>query len=288
MAQALAPTNPQAAQAAQAGPDGLPVLHLSGPALTGAMEALVSGSEDQGGIERYLEALALKVSLFQEAYADGTEAPDRDTFKYLCAYMAPVRRRIGPYLEGSAYFDLCDRIAALFDGAEDTSTADARIAAFCAHFPQDKAHRWVRDLAAELLHYTDPERYPLMCRWVWDARANSGVLREIWYGADQSHATIDIPDGYATFLMLRQELSQFLSDNGVFRNVPLFVDLLCAQIYAGYVVEQGGSFLRADFASPYDPMQHTRRLLGLDGVDARTGRTRVKAHAGAAPVTDID
>ena len=287
MAQALAPANPQSAQVA---PDGLPVLHLSGPALKAAMEGLVAGSEEQGGVERYLEALALKVTLFQEAYADGADAPDRDTFKYLCAYMAPVRRRIGPYLKGSAYFDLCDRIAALLDGAADTSTADARIAAFCAHFPQDKAHRWVRDLAAELLHYTDPERYPLMCRWVWDARANSGVLREIWYGADQNHARIDIPDGYATVLMLRQELSQFLSDNGVFRNVPLFVDLLCAQIYAGYVVEQGGSFLRADFASPYDPMQHTRRLLGLDGVDAHTGRTRVKAHTdpATAPVTEID
>jgi hypothetical protein len=283
MAQALAP------KTADFTPDGLPVLHLSGPALTAAMEALVGGSEEQGGVERYLEALALKVSLFQDAFADGAGTVGRDAFKYLCAYMAPVRRRVGPHLEGSAYFDLRDRIAALLEGAEDTATADARIAAFCAAFPQDNKHRWVRDLAAELLHYTDPERYPLMCRWVWDRHANSGVLREIWYGAEQSHATIDVPDGYATFLMLRQELSQFLSDNGVFREVPLFVDLLCAQVYAGYVVEQGGSYLRADFASPYDPMQHTRRLLGLDGVDADSGRTRVKAHAGGAmPVTEID
>ena len=72
--------------------------------------------------------------------------------------------------------------------------------------------------------------------------------------------------------------------------MPLFVDLLCAQVYAGYVVEQGGSYLRADFASPYDPMQHTRRLLGLDGVDARSGRTRLKTptYGAAAPVTEID
>ncbi|MDH3233816.1 MAG: hypothetical protein OEQ29_09820, partial [Alphaproteobacteria bacterium] len=184
MAQALAPTTAHDANGAHVTPEGLPVLHLSGPALTAAMEALVSGSEEQGGVERYLEAMALKVSLFQDAFADGAARVERDAFGYLCAYMAPVRRRIGVYLEGSAYFDLRDGIAALLDGAEDTSTADARIAAFCARFPQDKAHRWVRNLAAELLHSTDPERYPLMCRWVWDARANSGVLREIWYGAD--------------------------------------------------------------------------------------------------------
>jgi hypothetical protein len=281
VARALAPTATPGTQ------DGLPVLDLSGPALTAAFETLVKGSEDQGGVERYLEALGLKASLFQDAFTGGGADLGRNDFTYLCAYITPARRRIGGYLEGSAFFDLRDWIAALLDGSADTSTADARIADFCAHFPDDKKHRWVRDLAAEILHYTDPERYPLMCRWVWDAKVNSGVLREIWYGEDLDHRTIDVPDGYATFLMLRQELSQFLSDNGVFRNVPLFVDLLCAQVYAGYVVAQGGSYLRADFSSPADPMEHTRRMLGLDGVDARTGRTRVKPAGNAAAGMDI-
>ena len=57
------------------------------------------------------------------------------------------------------------RIEALFRDSEDTSTTDARIAEFCGGFPDDRDHRWVRDLAAELLHYADPERYPLMARW---------------------------------------------------------------------------------------------------------------------------
>lgn len=287
MARALAPASASpAAPGAPGTSDGLPVLDLSGPALTAAFETLVKGSDDQGGVERYVEALSLKASLFQDAFAEDAAALGRDDFTYLCAYIAPARRRIGRYLGGSAFFDLRDRIAALLDGRADTTTADARMAAFCAHFPEDKKHRWVRDLAAEILHYTDPERYPLMCRWVWDAKVNSGVLREIWYGENVDHRTIDVPDSYATFLVLRQELSQFLSDNGVFRNVPLFVDLLCAQVYAGYVVAQGGGYLRADFSSPADPMEHTRRMLGLDGIDARTGRTRVKP-AGDAAGTDI-
>jgi hypothetical protein len=33
-----------------------------------------------------------------------------------------------------------------------------------------------RDLASELLHFTDPERYWLWTRWVWDPRTRTGAL----------------------------------------------------------------------------------------------------------------
>ena len=169
----------------------------------------------------------------------------------------------------------------MLDGAAIAENADARIAAFGARFPADREHRWVRDMAAELLHTTYPGPYPLMCQWVWDAAANTGVLREIWHGEDVDRKTLDVADGHATFLVLREELSQFLTANGVFRDVLHYVDLLCAQVYAGYVDTQGGSYLRTDFSSPEDPTQYTRRLLGLDGLDRRTGRSRFKEAAAA-------
>jgi hypothetical protein len=83
--------------------------------------------------------------------------------------------------------------------------------------------------------------------------------------------------------MLREELAQYLSENGVYRDVMHYVDLLTAQIYANYIGEQGGQYLRTDFSSPQDPMLYTRRLLGLDGVD-ENGRTRLKAVDGNAVV----
>lgn len=79
-----------------------------------------------------------------------------------------------------------------------------------------------------------------------------------------------------------------MSDNGVFRDVPHYVDMLCAQVYANYICEQGGSYLRTDFSAAEDPLQYTRRMLGMDGIDPETGRTRAKGVAGRPIIIDID
>ena len=276
----------------QARPDvARPRLELSGPILAQALQSLVAGTEAQGGIEQWIDALKLKSRMFQQAlqpFLDGEAAAQLplDSFAGLCAFMASVRRRVGPFLEQPAYAQLVEAVAALLAGARDTIGTDKRLAAFCERFPQDKKHRWVRDLAAEILHNVDPERYPLMCRWLWDRKANTGVIREIWFDDNVDHMTIDVADGYGTYLVLREELSQYLTDNGVFRDVIWYVDLLCAKIYADYIAAQGGVYLRADFSAPGDPMEHTRRLLGLDGVRAGSGRTRLKAISGEAYVIE--
>jgi hypothetical protein len=103
---------------------------------------------------------------------------------------------------------------------------------------------------------------------------------------------VDVSGHWSTFIQsravtdyneaLQEEIAQFLSTNGVFRDVPQMVDMVCAQVYAEYICEQGGSYLRADFSAPEDPMQHTRRLLGLDGVRAADGRARFAAIDGEA------
>jgi len=261
-----------------------PVLDLSGEMLRAALQVMVAGTEDQGGIERYVDAVKLKSTMFRQALVENDIAEmDLETFKGLCTFMATVRRRIGEWLNEDAFIVIRGRIVELFD---DDEHIENRIGRFCDYFPNDKKHRWVKDLAVELLHNADPERVPMMNRWIWDAKANTGVIREIWHGDDVDHITIPVADGYGTYIMLREEMSQFLSDNGIFRDVLHYVDVLCAQIYAQYICEQGGSYLRADFQAPEDPMQHTRRLLGLDGVQPGDGRTRLKAINGEAFVLD--
>lgn len=258
-----------------------PVLDLSGPRLTSAFEDLVAGAEDQGGVERYVTAVALKASLFHELLGEGRAATLTEAdFRDLGVFIAPARRRMADWSTGERFRLLRDALAALLTG--ETATTDARIRAFAARFPDGPKHRWVRDLAAEVLHFTSPEKYPLMTRWVWDHGANSGVLREIWFADDVDRMRIEVPDSYGTFLMLREELSGFLSGKGVYRDMPLYVDLLCAKIYADYINAQVGAYLRVDFASADDPMQYVRRMLGLDGIATETGRTRLKLIDGRA------
>lgn len=284
---------------------GRPQLELSGPKLRIALERLIAASEPLGGVERFADAVRLKSDVFQERLGAGKVATmSRGTFEEIVPLMATVRRRIGPLMEIKAWPQTHAAIVALLDRAEDTTIADRRIAEFEAQLrardglraphtpasgaapldPRKGSDRFLRDLAAELLHNVYPEHYPLMHRWVWDAKANTGALRQMWHdpngaGDDVDHVVILVPDGYETHLVLREELSQFLADNGVFRDMLWHVDLVCAQLYGDYISAQGGAYLKADFANEGDPLEHTRRILGLDRV---AGKRRGKIIDGAA------
>lgn len=272
-----------------------PVLHLSGTKLRIALERLINASEPLGGIERFAEAVRLKSSVFQDRLADGRAATlGRASFDEIVPLMSTVRRRIGPLLDARTWEQTHAAIVALIVNAHDTTIADSRIASFESalrpFFPSPLAGevprrgeggststRFLRDLASDLLHNTLPEHYPLMHRWIWDSKANSGVIRQIWHdpnggGDDVDRIVIDIADGYETHLVLREELSQFLADNGVFRDMLWHVDLLCAQIYGDYISAQGGAYLKADFVSDGDPLEHSRRILGLDRVGRKKQR----------------
>jgi hypothetical protein len=263
-----------------------PHLDLSGPLLGSAFQCAARGSEEHGGIERYIEALKLKVALFQDTLGSGkVEHLDLNGLMGLCTFMATVRRRVAPYLNQQGLVNIRDGLIQLLE-TDNVEATDLRVAAFCGRFPADKGHRFVHDLAVEVLHNVDPERYPLMNRWVWDAKTNTGAIREMWFGDNVDQMTIPLPDGYATFQMLREELSQYLTGEGVFGDVPFYVNILIAQVYSIYISAQGGTYLRADFSSAEDPMHHTRRILGLDGIRPGSSRTRLKAIDGEAFVLD--
>jgi hypothetical protein len=267
----------------------LPRLELSGPVLAESYQAMVHGCEALGGVERYVSALKLKHELFaQAAGEDAVQAITEETFAGLCAFMGTVRRRIATHLHGEKFIAMKKHLAELLADMKATNLVDQRVDVFCQHFPEDNKHRWVRDLAAEMLHNVDPHRYPLMTRWMWDRKANTGVIRELWHGEDVDGSTIELADGHTSFVALRADIGGWLSENGVYNDTIYYVDLLCAQIYANYICAQGGTYLRADFASPHDPMQYSRRLLGLDGIKQGSSRTRLKAEDGSSFAFDIN
>ena len=77
-------------------------LELSGERLEASLARLTAGCEPHGGIERYVQAVKLKSTMFRDALgASGEHAGtlEPEAFKGLCTFMATVRRRIAPWLE---------------------------------------------------------------------------------------------------------------------------------------------------------------------------------------------
>jgi hypothetical protein len=84
-----------------------PVLDLHGPAIRAGFQAMVNGSEELGGIERYVDAVRLKSAVFQQALVENDVAElDLETFKGLCTFMSTVRRRIGAWLNEDAFVEM--------------------------------------------------------------------------------------------------------------------------------------------------------------------------------------
>lgn len=285
-----------------------PTLHLSGAKLRTALATLLQAAEAVGGVERFVAALHIKSRAFQERFANGcAESLERAAFDEIVQLMPTVRRRVGGLIDRHGWPHVRTAIVALLHDAHVPGTADARVAAFESVLKSTTLHkgqihgsdpiaaartndRFIRDLAAEILHNVLPEHYPLMTRWMWDSKANTGVIREIWHdptsGDDTDHIVIDVPDGHETFIVLREELSQFLSDQGIFRDMLWYIDVLSAQIYAGYINSQGGAWLKTEFASDGDPLEHTRRILGLDARGMGL-RSRTKATASVSSNTGV-
>lgn len=261
-----------------------PVLDLSGPVLRRTLDSLVTAAESSGGVEAYVRGIGFKVAVFGTLLNEGrVRTLSEADFLGLCSFMPTVRRRVAPWLAARGHAAMRDLLVRLIEAPGET---EARFGDFIACFPNDRHHRWVRDLAAEVLHFTAPDRVPLMTRWMWDAHTTTGVLREIWYEEGAPIDALGIPDRLPTFLALRDELEGFLRGHGFFRDLPLFQDLLCAHIYAGYINDRGSTYLKGDFAGSEDPMNHTRRLLGLDALDGDGLRIKVKPSANEPPPPD--
>jgi hypothetical protein len=252
-------------------------LHLSGPALESALTTFQANAQEYGGLERLLDALAAKAAYFESQLNGGAAAHLNEKALYdLAAFMPSVRRRIAPALDEHGIDYLRDTIVALLEDGEDTQRVDQRMASFVASFPEDRNHRWVRDLAAEVLHNTMPGIYPLMTRWMWDAGVNTGVLREIWYSEDGVVGHLDVSDDFHVHASLRDELVGYVIGRGLGADPEFVVDLLCAQIYAGYIATQGASYLKTDFSAPENAFPYTMRMLGLDVAASGSRRTKVK------------
>ena len=244
-------------------------------------DALMYNAGQEGHVEAWLAALGAK----QQACAGlRTRAGGvtLDGIETVLGQVFTARRRLYPALVAvgetrvsglvrNLFGDdapVADRIRAFVDampGAIDTDRESLRAAA--------KLRRAAWDFAAELVHFAEPEVYPLMSRWVWDESTQSGALREFIRGNDAMRE-IPFTNDPGQFEGARCWLGERIAEEGVYRDLPLWIDLVLAQAYASYMRSMAEGSLGADFGRGVSPHEQIRKLLGIDIVPGSGSRVK--------------
>lgn len=252
------------------------------------LNSLKETAELDAGFETYLESLRAKHKLFNDALKrEAIDSLDLERVEVLLEAVFSARRRLYPALAALGEAAVTAAVKALLYGE---GRVDQRIAAFVALVPDapegdreaakmaTKTRRAAYDFAAEMLHFNAPDQYPLMTRWVWDQATVSGALREFIRGND-SMTEIPLGTRPEMFEGARQWFAAQVAEQGIYRDVAFWIDLVQAQAYADYFRSMAEGMLSADFGRGGGPEEYIKKFLGIDAL-RRSGRSRVK-HDGA-------
>lgn len=121
------------------------------------------------------------------------------------------------------------------------------------------------DLAGELLHFTDPERYWLWTRWVWDPKTRTGALPLV----TMEEYDLDAPSVGAMYLRVGEAIA-FVHETGRAAGFTLIggetfgVDVYLACVYCVYVYTTVRMRMTQEFNRVIPPLPELcRRFLGV-------------------------
>lgn len=243
---------------------------------------LLETAAQDGGIDNWLAALRVKQQVFARTLAGGVTPED---IEVLLGCVFTARRRLYPALERIGMARVAALLSDLAAGAMPPAQrlqnfVDAMPGAAEADRESVKAAAKVRraawDFAAEALHFSDPVKYPLMSRWVWDEATQSGALREFIRGNDTLRE-IPFDNSPGMFEGARAWLAERIAEEGIYRDVPLWIDLVQAQAYTAYFRSFTEGSLGADFARGVTPHEQLKKLLGIDAAPGVSPRVKKPA-----------
>jgi len=247
------------------------------------MTTLLELARVDGGIEVYLASLESKQRQFAELLDAGAiDRLDDPGLEALLEMVFTARRKLHPVI---AEMGRPATVAALRELLHGRKPVAERMTGFVARLPirdgegreararAARLRRAAHDFAAEALHFLDPLRYPLMARWVWDDSTSSGALREFVRDPDQAHK-LPLDNRPETFEAARSWMAGEIEAHGIYRDVPLWVDLVEAAAYTQYFRSMTGGVLGSDFSRTGGPEENLKKLLGIEPA-RRGGKSRV-------------
>jgi hypothetical protein len=241
-------------------------------------------AEEGIDLEALLASLQAKSQLFSSLLnAQALPSLSMDGIEALLETVFSARRRVFPALQALGVEVTRKAIQELLYG---NMSLNERLQKFSEIVPVDEAadketrkqaaknSRAVFDFGAEMLHFNNPAKYPLMTRWVWDQNTVSGALREFIRGND---SLPDVPLGNSPemFEGARAWLAQQIAAQGLYKDVPFWIDLVLAQAYTEYFGSMAAGMLSADFGRGTTPQEQLKKFLGIDE-ERKAGQSRVK------------
>ena len=226
----------------------------------------------QQGLSDLASLLEEKAGIFREVLGRLGQPLTERELELLVERMFTARRKIWPAVIEAGAPAVTAAIQDLLAGYGDLRQ---RLQRFEEAIPASgKARRALRDVGAELLHFSDPARYPFMPRWVWHQETTSGAVREYVRGGDYL-TEFPLGDAPEMFEGVRQWMRDVLEELGVYRNLPFIIDMLLAYQYSQYLRAMAEGFLRSDFGGQSDFTAQIRNLLGVE-TRRRLGGTRIR------------
>ncbi|MDH4141612.1 MAG: hypothetical protein OEV61_03285 [Chloroflexota bacterium] len=223
-------------------------------------EALVKISEDDIG--RVADLLARKREDLAPLLAEGSlAAADAEAVRPILARVFATRRRSDDLLVAVGAPAMARAISALVHGP---GRIESRFAAFDLALAGIEAPVR-RDLAGECLHFSDPARYWLWSRWMWDPATGTGALPLVM--VDDFDLTGEDPG--AVYLRVGAATSAVIAtarDLGFQRMgaSPFAVDVYLAAIYGIYMYTVTRLRMTQEFNRVIPQLPElVRRLLGV-------------------------
>lgn len=181
-----------------------------------------------------------------------------------------TRRRVAPLLANLGVDPMRRALQELLYGSEPV---DQRFCAFCDRFPEAHREAEAVDLAGEVLHWSEPERYWLWTRWMWNPRTQTGAVRLLvadWrtlVAPTLGETYLRVGEAVAYAEATRQSLGLFTQAPG---HTPAFLtDVYLACVYTLYLFTALRMRMSQEFTKILpSPWQLMQRLLGIGGLEA--------------------
>lgn len=236
------------------------------------IEQFLDQLDEQAGLgDREFERLVSEVDEKRRTFADLlATAPDLDEqeVEFLLRNVFATRQRREEILAETGVETINSAIDDLLRGDGELA---ARFDAFCEQIEGvDAPVAW--SLAAELLHWSDPDAYPLWSRWTWNPGSQTGVvtlvtMNDVDLEGETPGETYELLTDAVDSIADRKAEVGFDAD---VLSGPMGTDVALATMHAAYTYLVLGMRMTKEFTDAIpDHQEYVRRLLGTQELHER-------------------